>query len=148
MSSETTFGSVNCGKSIWLQSQMAVRKRKRSLSVVPSRMASFTEGKAAMTEPTPADQHPTPAALAERIAKFLAGLERAGRQPNRRESYHLREALEMIESERYNDAEAAVIKAEHAAPLPAHAASLVQTNELGAVEHLRAALGQILEEGK
>lgn len=85
-----------------------------------------------------------PAALARRIERFLRGLERVRRQPNRREAYHLREALEMIENERYADAEAAVIKAEHASPLPAHVAALVETNNLGTAEQLRSELEEIL----
>lgn len=101
-----------------------------------------------MAEPAPVDPHLTPAALAQRIKKFLAGIERARRQPNRREAYHLREALEMIENKRYADAEGAVIKAEHAAPLPVHVATMVETNNLGTVEQLRVALGQLMEEGK
>ena len=63
----------------------------------------------------PADQHLSRTTLAQRISKRLAALERAKRQPNRREAYHLREALEMMENERYADAEAAVVKAEHLA---------------------------------
>ena len=100
-----------------------------------------------MAEPANSET-PAPAALAQRIERFLRGLERVKRQPNRREAYHLREALEMIENERYADAEAAVIKAEHASPLPAHVATLVETNILGTADQLRAELGKILEQGR
>lgn len=97
----------------------------------------------------PADSKtPAPAGLAQRIEKLLRGLERAKRQPNRREAYHLREALEMIETERYAEAEAAVIKAEHASPLPAHVATLVETNNLGTAEQLRSELGKILQQDR
>jgi hypothetical protein len=49
----------------------------------------------------------------------------------------------MIESERYADAESAVFRAERVAPLPAHVAGLVQTNNLWTIEQLRAALIRI-----
>lgn len=96
-----------------------------------------------MTEPDPAVPHLDAAALAQRIEKFLAGLERAKRQPNRREVYYLRVALDMLEAGRLREAEEAAIKAEHAAPLPGHVARLVQTNDLGSTEQLRSALKQI-----
>ena len=100
-----------------------------------------------MAEPANAEP-PASVALAQRIERFLRGLERVRRQPNRREAYYLREALEMIENERYAEAEAAVIKAEHASPLPAHVAALVETNNLGTPEQLRSELEKILELGR
>ena len=36
--------------------------------------------------------------VALRITRFLAGLERARRQPNRREGYHLRDALQRMDA--------------------------------------------------
>ncbi|WP_147156380.1 hypothetical protein [Reyranella soli] len=96
-----------------------------------------------MAEPATSDQELSRAALAQRISKLLAALERAKRQPNRREAYHLREALEMIENERYVDAEAAVIKAEHLAPLPAHVAKLVPTNNVWGIKQIREALDRL-----
>ncbi len=96
-----------------------------------------------MSEPDQLEGHPTSAAVARRISRFLAGLERARREPTRRESYYLRVALEMLEADRVGEAQEAVIKAELAAPLPAHVASLVQTNELGTIQQLRTALGKI-----
>ena len=92
-----------------------------------------------MTEPACSEQ----TALVQRIKRFLAGLERAKRQPNRREVYHLRDALELLEGGRVREAETAFIKAEHVAPLPAHVSTLVQTNDLKTVEQLRTELAQI-----
>jgi len=96
-----------------------------------------------MAEPAAEAHHLSRAALTQRMSTLLAALERANRQPNRREAYHLREALEMIENERYADAEAAVIKAEHLAPLPVHVAKLLPTNNLWGIEQIREALGRL-----
>jgi hypothetical protein len=98
-----------------------------------------------VAEPVPVELRLTPAAVAQRIAKFLAGLERANRQPNRREAYHLREALEMIENERYAEAEAAVIRAEQVAPLPVHVARLVETNIVLGIAQMREAVARFQE---
>jgi len=75
-----------------------------------------------------------------RIDRFLAALERMNRQPNRREGYHLRDALEHLQGERYREAEEALIKAEQIAPLPAHVASILPTNDLVTVMELRSQL--------
>jgi hypothetical protein len=94
-------------------------------------------------EPAPEDHRLSRTALIQRISKLLTAIERATRQPNRREAYYLREALELMENERYADAEAAVIKAEHLAPLPAHIARLLPTNNVWSVEQMREALGRL-----
>jgi hypothetical protein len=82
-----------------------------------------------------------------RVDRFLAALERMKRQPNRRESYHVRDALEDLRSERYREAEEALIKAEHVAPLPAHTASMLATNQLVTLLQLRSQFDQIVKEG-
>jgi hypothetical protein len=92
-----------------------------------------------LSDPVHEEDQPTSASVARRISTLLAGLERARREPNRRESYYIRRALEMLEAARLGEAEEAVIKADLAAPLPAHVASLVQTNELGTIEQFRTA---------
>jgi hypothetical protein len=85
--------------------------------------------------------------LIQRIDRFLAGLERMKRQPNRREGYHVRDALEHLRSRRYREAEDALIKAEHVAPLPAHTASMLATNQPVTVLQLRSQLEQIVKNG-
>ena len=67
------------------------------------------------------------------------------RQPNRRESYHVRDALENLEGERYREAEEALIKAEHLAPLPAHLASMLVTDQLVSVVELRSRLDLLMK---
>jgi hypothetical protein len=83
--------------------------------------------------------------IAQRITRVLAGLERARRQPNRREAYHLRDALQRMEAQEYSESEDALQRAERSAPLPGHVANLLATNESVTVRQLRDELGRILE---
>ncbi len=82
--------------------------------------------------------------ITQRIARFLAGLERARRQPNRREAYHLRHALEQLQAEAYDECEQALVRAEHSAPLPGHVANLLATNESVTIGQLRDELQRIV----
>lgn len=81
---------------------------------------------------------------AQRIGRFLRGLERARRHPNRREAYHLRSALEHLQADRYADSQESMVNAERCAPLPAHVASLVTTNAPVTVAQLQQQLEDIL----
>jgi len=90
---------------------------------------------------------PPRAAIVRRIERLLAGLQRARRKPNRREAYHLRVALEELEAGRLAEAETASLCAERAAPLPAHIASLLSTNEPVALEALLEHLARITKAG-
>lgn len=83
--------------------------------------------------------------VARRITRFLAGLERARRQPNRREAYHLRDALQHMEAQEYAQGEDALMRAERSAPLPGHVANLLATNESVTVRQLRDELDRILK---
>lgn len=85
--------------------------------------------------------------LAQRIDRFLGGLERVRRRPNRRESYHVRDALEHLQTGQYGEGEVAIQKAEHAAALPAQVANRLETNEPMTTEQLRAQLDQIMQAG-
>ena len=82
--------------------------------------------------------------VALRIGRFLRGLERARRQPNRREAYHLRLALEHLRTEQYADSDEAMKNAERCAPLPAQVASLITTNEPVTVAQLQGQLEEVL----
>jgi hypothetical protein len=84
--------------------------------------------------------------IAQRISRFLAGLERARRQPNRREAYHLRHALECLQAEQYVESEEALQRAERSEPLPGHVANLLATNESVTVGQLRDELGRIVKD--
>ena len=60
--------------------------------------------------------------LAVRIAVLLQGWERHRRDPNRREAFHVMEALRCLRSGRYDEGEAAVARAELVRPIPDGAA--------------------------
>src|SRR3954465_15775532 len=83
--------------------------------------------------------------ITQRTARFLGGLERARRQPNRREAYHLRHALERLQAEQYAESEEALQRAERSEPLPGHVANLLATNESVTVGQLRDELGRIVK---
>ena len=83
--------------------------------------------------------------IAQRISRFLTGLERARRQPNRREGYHLRHALERLQAEQFSESEDALQRAERSEPLPGHVANLLATNESVTVSQLREELGRIVK---
>jgi hypothetical protein len=91
------------------------------------------------------DSAPGRGNIIRRITRFLAGLERARRQPNRREAYHLRDALERLKTQEYSEGEDAVLRAERSAPLPGHVANLLTTNESVTVRQLREELDRILK---
>ena len=82
--------------------------------------------------------------LAQRIDRFIKGLERAKRAPNRRESHHVVAALRCLHEGRYEEGRLAMINAERLAPLPPEAANHVRSNEPESVPELRAALDAIL----
>ena len=82
--------------------------------------------------------------LAQRIDRFVKGLERAKRAPNRRESHHVVAALRCLHDGRYEEGRLAMMNAERVAPLPPEAANLVKSNDPESVPELRAALDAIL----
>src|SRR3954465_130595 len=83
--------------------------------------------------------------ITQRISRFLGGLERARRQPNRREAYHLRHALERLQAEQYAESEDALLRAERSAPLPEHVANLLATNESVTISQLRDELQKVVK---
>lgn len=83
-------------------------------------------------------------ALVRRIDRFVKGLERARRTPNRRESHHAIEALRCLQDGRYEEGQTAMANAERVAPLPPEAAALLESNQPAGVRELRAALDAIL----
>jgi hypothetical protein len=79
------------------------------------------------------------AALASRIDRFIRALERMKRQPNRRETYHVVDALQQLADGRPEDGETAMGRAERLEPLPPHAAVALASNEGLTLEQLRQA---------
>ena len=56
--------------------------------------------------------------LASRISLLLQGWERHHRDPNRREAFHVMEALRCLRAGRYDEGEVAVARAELVRPIP------------------------------
>jgi hypothetical protein len=83
--------------------------------------------------------------VAERINRFLNGLHRARRLPNRRESFWLRHALVNLQEGQYPAGEEAMDKAERTLPIPEHAANDLSTNTGVTVEQLRGQLDLIMK---
>ena len=83
--------------------------------------------------------------VADRLNRFLNGLQSARRLPNRRELFWFREALVNLQEGQYSAGEAAMDKAERALPVPEHAVSDLSTNAGATVEQLRAQLDQIMK---
>src|SRR5436190_20938500 len=83
--------------------------------------------------------------VAQRIERFLNGLERADRPPNRRELYHLWEALQKLEAGQYPEGEDAMLKAERIAPIPEAGSPAVPESDPVSIQELRAELRRTLE---
>jgi hypothetical protein len=81
--------------------------------------------------------------LAFRIALLLQGWERHGRDPNRREAFHVMEALGALRSGRYEDGEAAVQRAALVRPIPQETAGVGPHDAMRTAD-LRAALEALL----
>jgi hypothetical protein len=83
--------------------------------------------------------------VVERIDRFLNGLRRTQRLPNRRELFWLRDALAKLQEGQHPAGEDAMDKAERMLPLPEHAANDLSTNVSATVDQLRAQLDQIMK---
>lgn len=78
------------------------------------------------------------------MLRFLSALQRAKRAPNRRETYYLRYGVSMIQKGNIAEAEASLLRAENAAPLPPSVASMPETNVPATVEDLQQHISQEL----
>ena len=79
-------------------------------------------------------------AITQRVQRMLAGIERAGRNPNRREAYHIAMAIEHLRSGRLAESEEALRKADRVEPIPPDVAAQTAFNEVPTVAQLRMAL--------
>jgi hypothetical protein len=82
--------------------------------------------------------------LTRRFEKFLSAVDSHKRVLNRRESFHLQSFLEFLGSTQWQEADAALRRAEQLAPIPAQFASLTSTNVVAGTVELRAELARIL----
>ena len=83
--------------------------------------------------------------VTDRIDRFLDGLRRAKRAPNRRKLFWLRHALASLEEGEFPAGEDAMDKAERALPIPEHATNDLSTNAGMTVEQLRTQLSQTMK---
>lgn len=81
--------------------------------------------------------------LSNRIDRFLTRLERNRRPPNRRERYHLVEALQHLYEGRSEEVEAALARAEKVEPLPPHLTAQPIPSDAVTVANLREGLSAI-----
>jgi hypothetical protein len=79
--------------------------------------------------------------LLQRIERFVAALERYGRNPNRREAYHSLVAIECLRAGRYEDGERAIQSAKHVEAIPTQMATLPGLYDHLTTQELRTALG-------
>jgi hypothetical protein len=82
--------------------------------------------------------------LIRRIRRFVAILERARRQPNRREAYHVLFALECLQGGKYEEGGKAMRDAEHVVALPAALSGVQGIHEKMTTQQLNARLAEIL----
>ena len=83
--------------------------------------------------------------VADRIDRFLNGLQSVRRLPNRRELFWLRDALANLQEGQYPAGEDAMDKAERALPIPEHDDNDPKTNAGATIEQLRAQLNRIMK---
>jgi hypothetical protein len=83
--------------------------------------------------------------LSNRIDGFLTRLERIKRPPNRRERYHLVEAMQNLYEGRSEEVEAALARAEKIEPLPPHLTAQLIPSDSVTVKNLREGLKAILQ---
>lgn len=83
--------------------------------------------------------------VVSRLQAMLRGLERARRQPNRREAYYMCQAIEHLEADRLSESEEAVLRAAHMSPLPADQAKKTESNRPSTIIQLRQALDRLTE---
>ena len=81
--------------------------------------------------------------ILQRVRRTLVGIERARRQPNRREAYYICMAMEHLHAGRLSESEEALRNAERIAPIPPDIAARISANDVPTVEQLRTALDRL-----
>jgi hypothetical protein len=81
--------------------------------------------------------------VVRRIQRFLAGLEHARRQPNRREGYHICMAMEHLQAGRLTESEESLRKADRVEPVPPEIATQPVYNKAPTRHELQAALDRL-----
>jgi hypothetical protein len=83
--------------------------------------------------------------IVQRLHRMLQGIERARRNPNRREAYHLSVAIEHVDAGEFPESEQAIRSAERVDPIPPEIATQPTLNKPPTVAQLRAALAQVAQ---
>jgi len=81
--------------------------------------------------------------IVQRLHRMLQGIERARRNPNRREAYHLSMAIEHVYAGEFTESEQAIRSAERVDPIPPEMATQTALNQPPTVAQLRVALDQV-----
>jgi hypothetical protein len=81
--------------------------------------------------------------IVQRLHRLLQGIDRARRNPNRREAYHLGVAIEHVHAGEFTESEQAIRSAERVDPIPPEIAAQPGLNQPPTVAQLRAALDQV-----
>lgn len=81
--------------------------------------------------------------LTRRFERLLTAIDGHKRPLNRRESFHFQNFLELLKQGQWQEAEAALRRAEQVAPIPAQFADLQATNIVVGTGELRAQLTRI-----
>jgi hypothetical protein len=82
--------------------------------------------------------------LTRRFERLLSAIEGHKRPLNRRESFHFQNFLELLKLEQWQEAGAALRRAEQVAPIPVQFADLPATNVVAGTAELRAQLVTIV----
>ncbi len=81
--------------------------------------------------------------VVRRLRGMLNGLERAGRQPNRREAYYICQAMEHLQADRLSESEQAMSSALRISPLPPELVGKTESNRPPNLVQLRQALDNL-----
>ncbi len=82
--------------------------------------------------------------LTRRFERLLTAIDGHKRPLNRRESFHFQNFLELLKQGQWQDADAALRRAEQVAPIPVQFADLQATNVVVGTGELRAQLSRII----
>jgi hypothetical protein len=86
-------------------------------------------------------------ALVRRIDLFVVALERNRRNPNRREAFHVMEALRCLQAGQWEAGEEAMSRAERVAPLPPDVIDHEGIHDHATTAQLRSGLQALLDVG-
>jgi hypothetical protein len=93
----------------------------------------------------PDDSRGTLLELVRRFERLLNAIDSHKRPLNRRESFHFQDFLEFLKTERWQEADGALRRAEQLAPIPAQFSDLEATNVVVTTAELRERLAKAMK---